>query len=115
VTGGNTFDNGTDYWNWIVYWFVKRQQKKIEEEVYKTPIEKTLKLRTKGLWQKGVKAYYSELTDIARNYIEEAIDIPYGKYLRLITGLRAALSDRFARYDSELGARFKTSRFSEIC
>jgi flagellar basal body-associated protein FliL len=27
----------------VVYWFVKRQQKKkIEEEVYKTPIEKQL-------------------------------------------------------------------------
>jgi hypothetical protein len=27
----------------VVYWFVKRQQKKkIEEEVYKTPIEKRL-------------------------------------------------------------------------
>jgi hypothetical protein len=34
-------------------------------------------LRTKGTLAKGeVKAYYSELTDIARNYIEEAIDIP---------------------------------------
>jgi hypothetical protein len=35
-----------------VYWFVKRQQKKkIEEEVYKTPIEKrelTEHFRTKG-------------------------------------------------------------------
>jgi hypothetical protein len=92
VTGGNTFDNGTDYWNWIVYWFVKRQQKKIEEEVYKTPIEKTLKLRNKRALAKGeVKAYYSELTDIARNYIEEAIDIPaMESTLRLITGLRAA-------------------------
>jgi hypothetical protein len=43
---------------------VKRQQKrKIEEEVYKTPIEKhqlTEHLRTKGTLAKGeVKAYYS--------------------------------------------------------
>jgi hypothetical protein len=38
-----------------------------------------------------VKAYYSELTDIARNYIEEAIDIRLWKVLpELITGLRAA-------------------------
>jgi hypothetical protein len=38
-----------------VYWFVKRQQKKIEEEVYKTPIEKHDLLNTleqKGLWQR---------------------------------------------------------------
>lgn len=59
----------------------KRDKKKIEEEVYKTPIEKaTLLLNTleqKQLWQKGeVKTYYSELTNIARNYIEEAIEIP---------------------------------------
>ena len=66
----------------FVYWFVKkRQQKKIEEEVYKTPIEKATSLMNnleqKELWQKGeIKEYYSELTDIARNYIEEAIHIP---------------------------------------
>jgi hypothetical protein len=39
----------------VVYWFVKRQQKrKIEEEVYKTPIEKHLlnTLEQKELWQK---------------------------------------------------------------
>jgi flagellar basal body-associated protein FliL len=82
----------------LVYWFVKRQQKKkIEEEVYKTPIEKATSLlntlEQKELWQKGeVKAYYSELTDIARNYIEEAIDIPAMESTtsELIMGLRAA-------------------------
>jgi hypothetical protein len=50
-----------------VYWFVKRQQKKkIEEEVYKTPIEKATNLLTleqKALAKGEVKAYYSELTD----------------------------------------------------
>jgi hypothetical protein len=66
----------------FVYWWLKiRQKKKIEEEIYKTPIEKATSLlntlEKKGLWQKGeIKAYYSELTDIARNYIEEAIEIP---------------------------------------
>jgi flagellar basal body-associated protein FliL len=82
----------------LVYWFVKRQQKKkIEEEVYKTPIERATSLlntlEQKGLWQKGeVKEYYSELTDIARNYIEEAIDIPAMESTtsELIIGLRAA-------------------------
>lgn len=88
-------DNGIgDWWKYVlaliiilgigafVYWFVKkRQQKKIEEEVYKTPIEKATSLMNnleqKELWQKGeIKEYYSELTDIARNYIEEAIHIP---------------------------------------
>ncbi|CAA9196362.1 EGFR-like transmembrane domain-containing protein [Flavobacterium collinsii] len=66
----------------FVYWYVKKhQKKKIEEEVYKTPIEKATSLlnnlEQKELVQKGeIKEYYSELTDIARNYIEEAIHIP---------------------------------------
>lgn len=82
----------------LVYWIVKKQQKKkIEEEVYKTPIEKATSLlnnlEKKELWQKGeVKEYYSELTDIARNYIEEAIEIPAMESTtsELILGLRAA-------------------------
>ncbi|MGZ9677100.1 hypothetical protein [Flavobacterium sp. GNP001] len=81
-----------------VYWFVKRRQRnKITEEVYKTPIEKATNLldtlEKKELWQKGeVKAYYSELTDIARNYIEEAIEIPAMESTtsELIQGLKAA-------------------------
>jgi hypothetical protein len=82
----------------FVYWFTKiHQKKKIEEEVYKTPIEKATSLlntlEKKELWQHGeVKAYYSELTDIARNYIEEAIEIPAMESTtsELITGLKAA-------------------------
>ncbi|MFA9188880.1 hypothetical protein AAGV33_07295 [Flavobacterium sp. FBOR7N2.3] len=81
-----------------IYWFLKnRQKKKIEEEVYKTPIEKATSLlnnlEKKELWQKGaIKEYYSELTDIARNYIEEAIEIPAMESTtsELILGLRAA-------------------------
>jgi hypothetical protein len=82
----------------FVYWFLKiRQKKKIEEEIFKTPIEKATsllnKLEKKELWQKGeVKEYYSQLTDIARNYIEEAIDIPAMESTtsELIEGLRSA-------------------------
>lgn len=82
----------------LVYWFIKKnQKKKIEEELFKTPIEKATSLlntlEKKELWQKGeVKAYYSELTDIARNYIEEAIEIPAMESTtsELIEGLRAA-------------------------
>lgn len=82
----------------FIYWFIKkRQEKKLQEEVYKTPIEKATTLldtlEKKELWQKGeVKAYYSELTDIARNYIEEAIEIPAMESTtsELIHGLRAA-------------------------
>lgn len=80
------------------YWWLKIRQKKIiEEEVYKTPIERATvllnNLEKKELWQKGeIKAYYSELTDIARNYIEEAIQIPAMESTtsELIEGLRKA-------------------------
>ena len=82
----------------LVYWYIKKQQKKvIEKEVYKTPIERATNLlndlEKKELWQKGeIKSYYSELTDIARNYIEEAIEIPAMESTtsELILGLRAA-------------------------
>ena len=82
----------------FVYWYLKiRQTKKIEEELYKTPIEKATSLlnslEKKELWQKGeIKAYYSELTDIARTYIEEAIEIPAMESTtsELIEGLRKA-------------------------
>ncbi|MEO0059307.1 MAG: hypothetical protein RLZZ312_954 [Bacteroidota bacterium] len=81
-----------------IYWYIKRnQKKKIEEVVYKTPIEKATSmlniLEKKELWQKGeIKNYYSELTDIARNYIEEAIEIPAmeSTTAELIAGLRLA-------------------------
>ncbi|MNF29168.1 hypothetical protein D3C84_98660 [compost metagenome] len=82
----------------LVYWYLRKyQKKKIEEEIFKTPIEKATSLlqtlETKELWQKGeIKAYYSELTDITRNYIEEAIEIPAMESTtsELIQGLRAA-------------------------
>jgi hypothetical protein len=82
----------------LIYWYIKKhQEKKLKEEIYKTPIEKATSLldtlEKKELWQKGeVKAYYSELTDIARNYIEEAIEIPAMESTtsELIQGLRAA-------------------------
>jgi hypothetical protein len=82
----------------LVYWyFKKRQNEKIEEEIYKTPIEKATNLlnnlEKKELWQHGeVKAYYSELTDIVRNYIEEAIEIPAMESTtsELIEGLKIA-------------------------
>ena len=82
----------------LAYWYFKKHQKeKVEEEVYKTPIEKATNLlnnlEKKELWQHGeVKAYYSELTDIVRNYIEEAIEIPAmeSTTTELIEGLKVA-------------------------
>jgi len=45
------------------------------------------------LWQKGeIKLYYVELTDIAREYIEEIIEIPAKEFTtsELIVALRKA-------------------------
>ena len=99
-----------DWWKYILgllvlaglgvagYWYFKKHQKeRIEEEIYKTPIEKATSLlnnlEKKELWQRGeVKEYYSELTDIVRNYIEEAIEIPAMESTtsELIEGLKVA-------------------------
>ncbi len=82
----------------LTYWLIKKYQKKQVEaiEELKSPIERATillkNLEKKELWQKGaVKEYYSELTDIARNYIEEAIEIPAMESTtsELIVALRA--------------------------
>ena len=69
--------------SYVAYYFYKKNQNtpKLEAIVYKSPIEKAtsllILLEQKELWQKGeIKTYYSELTDIVRNYIEEEIHIP---------------------------------------
>jgi hypothetical protein len=83
----------------LAYWLIKKYKNKQVEEVdeLKSPIERATillkNLEKKELWQKGaVKEYYSELTDIARNYIEEAIEIPAMESTtsELIIALRAA-------------------------
>ncbi|AWG24443.1 hypothetical protein [Flavobacterium kingsejongi] len=80
-----------------IFLLLKKRKEKKEAEIFKTPIEKATTLLTslesKELWQHGeVKTYYSELTDIARNYIEEAIEIPAMESTtsELIVALRAA-------------------------
>jgi hypothetical protein len=86
----------------IFYWLKNRKPKaKAEVIVYKTPIEKATtllqQLESKELWQKGaVKDYYSELTDIVRNYIEEEIKIPAMESTtsELIEGLRKAAKQK---------------------
>lgn len=68
----------------LVFWLFKKFYKRTKKEeviVYTSPIEKATsllqQLEQKELWQKGeIKTYYSELTNIARTYIEEEIQIP---------------------------------------
>lgn len=103
-------DTVGDWWKYLLalviiatigfftYKYIKKHQlKKADEMAFKTPIEKATillnSLEKKELWQKGeIKTYYSELTDIARNYIEETIHIPAMESTtsELIFALRAA-------------------------
>ncbi|MGC4040833.1 MAG: hypothetical protein QM710_08660 [Flavobacterium sp.] len=94
----------------FVYKFIKKRQSepKVEEVVYKSPIEKATtllqQLERKELWQKGeIKNYYSELTDIARNYIEEEIHIPAMESTtsELILGLRNAAKQKKLKLSGE--------------
>lgn len=93
-----------------IWWYLKKRKKapKAEAAVYATPIEKAsaqLKsLEKKGLLQRGeVKDYYSELTDIARVYIEEAIHVPAMESTtsELIEAMRTAVLRRKMRLSQE--------------
>ncbi len=84
-------------------YFLWKKYRKVPEKaiVYNSPIEKATSLlqllENKHLLEKGeVKEYYSELTDIARDYIEEAIEIPAKESTtsELIVALRLASNKR---------------------
>jgi hypothetical protein len=95
---------------YFIYQFIKKRQNqpKAEVIVFKSPIEKATtllqQLENKELWQKGeIKHYYSELTDIARNYIEEEIHIPAMESTtsELIDGLRKAAKQKKLKISNE--------------
>ena len=95
---------------YFIYQFIKKRQNqpKAEVIVFKSPIEKATtllqQLESKELWQKGeIKHYYSELTDIARNYIEEEIHIPAMESTtsELIDGLRKAAKQKKLKLSNE--------------
>ena len=67
----------------VSYFIIKKRQDKnlTEDDLYRTPLEKVTKqlqlLDAKRLIVNGdVKTYYSELTDVVRDYIEEVFEIP---------------------------------------
>ncbi len=95
---------------YFIYKFIKKRQSepKVEEIIFKSPIEKATtllqQLEGKELWQKGeIKHYYSELTDIARNYIEEEIHIPAMESTtsELIEALRKAAKQQKLKLSNE--------------
>ncbi len=84
-----------NWWKWLLwllsvlilaslfYWILKRVKFSVKEakKNFASPIEKALahlnELNKKQFIEKGeVKTYYSEMTDIARAYIEEMVEIP---------------------------------------
>ena len=85
------------------YFIIKKLQngKVKEEEFFASPIEKAIvylqNLDKKQLVQKGdVKEYYSEMTDIARTYIEESVNIPAMESTssELMGALKKAISEK---------------------
>ncbi|WP_324067654.1 MAG: BatD family protein [Flavobacterium sp.] len=84
------------------YFIIKKLQngKVKEEEFFASPIEKAIaylqNLDKKQLVQKGdVKEYYSEMTDIARTYIEESVHVPAMESTssELMDALKKAISE----------------------
>ncbi len=105
----------SEWWKWLLllalivasgfasYFIIKKIQKREEtaEEFFASPIEKAIaylqNLDKKQLIQKGeVKEYYSEMTDIARTYIEESVNVPAleSTSSELIAALKKAISEK---------------------
>ena len=118
----------SEWWKWLIllalilasgfgsYFIIKRLQKAKanREEIFASPIEKAIaylqNLDKKQLVQKGeVKEYYSEMTDIARTYIEESVDIPAMESTssELLDALKKAISQKKMFVSKEDLAKFK--------
>ena len=94
---------------YLAYRLFRKYRKPGQEQfIYKSPIEKATSLlknlENKQLWQRGeIKSYYSELTDIARSYIEEEIHIPAmeSTTTELIQALRRVSSQKKMQLSKE--------------
>lgn len=67
----------------IIYFILRKKNKEEEEEIipalppYEEALEKLKELDHKLLWQNNrIKQYYSELTEIIRDYIEKELKVP---------------------------------------
>jgi len=84
-------DYAKNYWYWLllipiilglIWYFFLRKKETEEERIAKIPpfelaVQQLENLDKKLLWQNNkTKQYYSELTDIIRNYIEKELKIP---------------------------------------
>ncbi|NHN25470.1 hypothetical protein FIA58_007255 [Flavobacterium jejuense] len=101
----------------LAYYFIKKKQIKKNEEdeiLFASPIEKALSqlqnLEGKELWQKGeTKAYYSELTDITRYYLEEAVEIHAMESTsnELFQTLKSTIKKRKIKLSQDILEKFK--------
>ncbi|VXB81621.1 conserved membrane hypothetical protein [Flavobacterium sp. 9AF] len=101
----------------LLYYFIKKKQIKKNEEdeiLFASPIEKALtqlqNLEGRELWQKGeTKAYYSELTDITRYYLEEAVEIPAMESTsnELFDTLRTTIKNKKIKISQDILDKFK--------
>jgi hypothetical protein len=119
---------GSEWWKWLVllvliiasgfasYFIIKKIQKREDsaEEFFASPIEKAIaylqNLDKKQLLQKGeVKEYYSEMTDIARTYIEESVKVPAMESTssELVAALKKAISEKKMFINREELEQFK--------
>jgi hypothetical protein len=87
----NIKDYAKNYWYWLlliplilalIWYFFLRKKETEEERIAKIPpfefaVQQLENLDKKLLWQNNkTKQYYSELTDIIRNYIEKELKVP---------------------------------------
>ncbi|MCC9042067.1 BatD family protein [Myroides sp. M-43] len=94
-----------------MYWYIKKQQEKnlTEDDKYKTPFEKAVKklkkLEEKKNWNRGdAKPYYSDMSIITRNFIEETFGISAKELttFEIITILKATLNDKEIKLDPNI-------------
>src|SRR5690554_4993261 len=106
----------------LLQWKKNKKSNPKESEVVYTPIEKATiglkKLEEKQLIEKGaIKDYYSELTDIARTYLEEAVKIPAmeNTTAELVENLkRTALKRKLAFSDEMISSLEKVLKQADL-
>ncbi|MBB1139475.1 BatD family protein [Myroides sp. WP-1] len=99
-----------------VYIFIKKRQDKnlTEDDKYNTPFEKAVtklkQLEEKQNWTRGdAKPYYSEMTDIARAFIEDTFGISARELttFETISILKGTLRDKDIKIDPKVISEFK--------
>ncbi len=100
----------------VAYIFIKRRQDKnlTEDDKYSTPFEKAVtklkELEDKQHWTRGdAKPYYSEMTDIARAFIEDTFGISARELttFETISILKNTLRDKDIKIDPKIIKEFK--------